>query len=235
MGEVTAAGNGSSAVLLRDRLDALRAQYPGAEPRMVADVVQAVLMTMRGDMTLHEAIVLGEVEELGRVIASAKREIAALRVDDINESHIPFATDELDAIVAHTATATDRILEVCETLDGVAAALSRDVGGAMGTDAASKLQVATTCIYEACSFQDITGQRITKVVAALKLIEAKVASIVATFGRDETDAGSNPHQSSTPTAMPAAASTESGLLNGPQLPALAMDQTDIDRLLASFD
>ena len=47
---------------------------------------------------------------------------------------------------------------------------------------AAKLQDATTRIYEACSFQDITGQRITKVVAALKAIEAKVAQIVATFG-----------------------------------------------------
>ena len=47
---------------------------------------------------------------------------------------------------------------------------------------ATKLQDATTRIYEACSFQDITGQRITKVVTTLKTIEAKVAQIVATFG-----------------------------------------------------
>ena len=46
---------------------------------------------------------LQEVEELGRTIASAKTEIAALRVDDITGHDIPFATDELDAIVAHTA------------------------------------------------------------------------------------------------------------------------------------
>ena len=46
------------------------------------------------------------------------------------------------------------------------------------------LQEATTRIYEACSFQDITGQRITKVVATLKTIEAKVAGIVSTFGGD---------------------------------------------------
>jgi hypothetical protein len=29
--------------------------------------------------------------------------------------------------------------------------------------------------------------------------------------------------------------TEASLLNGPQLPAAAMDQSEIDRLLASFD
>ena len=64
------------------------------------------------------------MEELGRTIAAAKAEIAALRVDDITDSHIPFATDELDAIVEHTATATNAILESCETLDDVAASLS---------------------------------------------------------------------------------------------------------------
>ena len=160
------------------------------------------------------AKLLAEVEELGRTIASAKAEIAALRVDDINESHIPAATDELDAIVAQTASATDAILESCETLDRVAAALTGE--------RAAQLQGATSRIYEACSFQDITGQRITKVVATLKMIDAKVAQIVGAFGaRSDREALAEP---------PAGT-----LLNGPQLPASAMDQSDIDRLLASFD
>ena len=87
---------------------------------------------------------------------------------------IPFATDELDAIVEHTAVATNAILESCEMLDEVATAVSGE--------AAARLQDAVTKIYEACSFQDITGQRITKVVTTLKAIEAKVAQIITTFG-----------------------------------------------------
>ena len=70
---------------------------------MVAEVVHAVLATMSGDLSAQETSLLAEVEELGRTIASAKAEIAALRVDDITDRHIPFATDELDAIVEHTA------------------------------------------------------------------------------------------------------------------------------------
>src|SRR5690348_6480936 len=73
------------------------------------------------ELTQREAALLTEIEELGRTIEAAKAEIAALRVDDITGSHIPFATDELDAIVAHTAQATHEILESCETLDAVAA------------------------------------------------------------------------------------------------------------------
>ena len=73
---------------------------PGSEPELVADVVRAVLATMSGDLSAQETSLLAEVEALGRTIACAKAEIAALRVDDITDNHIPFATDELDAIVA---------------------------------------------------------------------------------------------------------------------------------------
>ncbi len=86
---------------------------------MVAEVVSAVLTTMSGDLTAAETTLLGEVSALGRTIAAAKQEIAALRVDDIMDRDIPFATDELDAIVEHTAVATNAILESCELLDVV--------------------------------------------------------------------------------------------------------------------
>jgi chemotaxis protein CheZ len=202
---------------LSGRLAEIRARRPGSQPEMVAEVVHAVLSTMSGDLSAQETSVLAEVEALGRTIASAKAEIAALRVDDITDNHIPFATDELDAIVEHTATATNAILGRCETLD--------DVAGSLTGESAAKLQDATTRIYEACSFQDITGQRITKVVATLKAIETKVAQIVATFGSGDQEAA---------TELPTA-SDETALLNGPQHHTVAMDQSDIDKLLASFE
>jgi chemotaxis protein CheZ len=205
---------------LAARLAAIRTRYPASEPEMVAEVVRSVLSTMRGDLASKEVSLLSEVEALGRTISTAKAEIAALRVDDITVSHIPFATDELDAIVAHTASATNAILTSCEILD--------EVGATVSAEMAAKLTDATTKIYEACSFQDITGQRITKVVATLKAIEEKVASIIAAFGEraDRETVAPVVH-----VAPPTAAS----LLNGPQLPTAAMDQSDIDRLLASFD
>ena len=95
---------------------------------MVAEVVRAVLATMSGDLSAQETSLLAEVEALGRTIASAKAEIAALRVDDITDNHIPFATDELDAIVEHTATATNAILDSCEMLDEVAEQPDRRAG-----------------------------------------------------------------------------------------------------------
>ena len=200
------------------RLAVLQARHPQADTAVIADVVRAVLSTMSGDLTARETTLLTEVEELGRTIANAKAEIAALRVDEITASHIPFATDELDAIVAHTAEATHAILACCETLDEVASAVTEAQ--------ASRLQDAVTRIYEACSFQDITGQRITKVVNTLKSIEAKVGRMTDTFGTP------GEWQDSLP---PETESSGDELLNGPQLPAMAMDQSDIDKLLASLD
>lgn len=204
------------AASLPQRLAQLRSRYPDTDPDMVADVVRAVLSTMRGDLSVKETALLAEVEELAHTVASARAEIAAIRADDITDSQIPSATDELDAIVAHTASATDNILECCEKLDALAPSLTGN--------AAAALQDVTTRVYEACSFQDITGQRITKVVSTLKAIEHKVGHIIEVFSRDQFAP-----RVAAPAAEPAS------LLNGPQLPANAMDQSDIDALLASFD
>ena len=204
-----------SSIPLATRLAEIGARYPAAQPQMLAELVQSVLATMRGSLSATETLLLTEVEELAGTIATARAEVAALKMDDITASHIPLATDELDAIVAHTAAATDAILESCETLDRL--------GEALDGAAAAQLQEATTRIYEACGFQDLTGQRITKVVAALKALDAKVVGIIAAFG------GRRAEQ---PAAAPAPAT---GLENGPQLPRNAMGQSDIDKLLARFD
>ncbi len=212
---------GAAARLARPRHDPLGerlAAIATPDRAEIEEIVRTVFSTLHGDLSAKDAKLLAEVEDLGRTIAAAKAEIAALRVDDITASHIPSATDELDAIVAHTAAATNSILEVCEMLDVAAGSAT----GAM----AEQLNDATTRIYEACSFQDITGQRISKVVLTLKTIEGKVAQILAAF--------SDPVAAETPGAQ-SAPDAEAALLNGPQLPMVAMDQSEIDRLLASFE
>ncbi len=187
----------------------------------IEKAVRQVLGTLSGDLTATEASLLAELEALGREVARAKSEIAALRVEDINESHIPKATDELDAVVEHTAAATNEILDVCEGLEKLQSELSGK--------AADRLGEAVTRIYEACSFQDITGQRITKVVSALKVIEARVAAVTARFGGGGEAPPPEPETPAEPVSEGRA------LANGPQLPAAAASQEDIDRLLASFD
>ena len=191
-----------------------------ADPR-IEDAVRAVLGSLAGDLSATEAALLAELEGLGRTVNRAKQESAAVRVEDITDAHIPAATDELDAIVDHTAGATNEILDCCEVLEGVA---SR-IGGAE----AEALSGAITRIYEACGFQDITGQRIGKVVAALKAIESRVSAVTARFGAGVSAAAPAPEPESQPGV------TEGRrLANGPQLPGGGVSQAEIDRLLAEF-
>ncbi|WP_149535822.1 protein phosphatase CheZ [Siccirubricoccus phaeus] len=188
-------------------------------PDKIEQAVRAVLGSLSGDLTVTEAALLAELEGLGREVARAKSEIAALRVEDINHSHIPTATDELDAVVEHTAAATNEILDCCEKLEGLQPGLSGEAADVVGS--------VVTRIYEACSFQDITGQRIGKVVAALKAIEKRVAAVSESFGRGPEPA---------PAEEERAPLTEGQkLANGPQLPGGGTSQEEIDRLLASFD
>ncbi|WP_424813842.1 protein phosphatase CheZ [Roseococcus sp. YIM B11640] len=191
--------------------------HDAGNPALIERAVREVLGSLSGDMTSTEAVLLSELEALGREVQRAKSEIAALRVDDINDSHIPRATDELDAVVEHTANATNEILDVCEGLE----AMQKRVPASE----AEALAAAVTRIYEACSFQDITGQRIGKVVSALKAIESRVATVIARFGDGEL-----------PPPVPEPPVTEGrALANGPQLPGSGTSQADIDKLLASFD
>jgi chemotaxis protein CheZ len=84
---------------------------------------------------------------------------------------------------------------------------------------AAALTGAVTQIYEASSFQDITGQRITKVVRALQSMETKLQALAGAFGRADF----------TPAAP---VEGDAALLNGPQLAQSASSQDDIDALFA---
>jgi chemotaxis protein CheZ len=159
----------------------------------------------------RERKLVREMESLAQLIAAAKQEIAALRPHEIRDKHLPAATDELDAIVTATAQATGSILDAAERLGTVADRIG-------GTDGAAVTDEVTR-IFEACTFQDITGQRITKVVKTLKIIETRVAELVGAFGTLDARADAAP-----------AAVGDAALLNGPQLPPDARSQADIDAI-----
>ncbi len=195
--------------------------------RDVVEVVHSAMSTLGGDLSAGDMILYGELGDLAKFIRSAKEEIQSIHPEQVKEEYLPAAADELDAVVAATAEATNAIMDATEIVENVMA----EIGG----DHADKLMDATTRIYEACGFQDITGQRINKVVGTLKHIEEKVDALLATFGADGQKTA-DPGQQTQPSEE-----TETGevsdevLLQGPQLPEDAMSQNDIDLLLASFD
>lgn len=205
-----------------ERLATVRAAVPpAADPALIESMIKSIVVSLAGDVSLADLQLYREVEMLADYIQTVRRDIAGLRPDDISVRHIPMATDELDAVVTATADATGTILGAMEAVERLAGGLPAEVAAPLG-DIVVK-------VYEACSFQDITGQRITKVVKALRHIESKIDALLAVFGADPAVAGAPQSPGAT------ANDTESTLLNGPQLPQAANSQADIDALLASFD
>jgi chemotaxis protein CheZ len=191
-------------------------------------IVEAMLGTVSGDIALGELKIYHELAALANFIDSAKAEIVAVRPDAITDHDIPLATDELDAVVGATEDATGTILDACEALE--------TIGGALDAETSAKISNAVTSIYEACNFQDVTGQRITKVVKTLQHIEARVSEILGAFGHADTGVlAPRPSPVTVERAASAPKKTDDQLLNGPQLPDDAKKQAEIDAILASFD
>jgi chemotaxis protein CheZ len=153
-----------------------------------------------------------------------RRELAALNHPD-GVDHFDSMSEQLDAIVAATETATNTIMESMESIDTlVTEARALDV-------VAAEPRLAGVCdsitdqvnqVFEACSFQDITGQRISKVVNSLKFVEERVNAILVTWGRDELTKVVVEIKEIDP---------DRALLHGPQMPGEGISQTDVDALL----
>lgn len=190
----------------------------------VAEIISEIVGTMEGDITALDLKVYQELQSLAGYIEAARAEIASIRPSELRDEYISSATDELDAVVDATEDATGRILDAAEQIQTIA----EDVA----EPAQTKLIELVTGIFEASNFQDITGQRISKVVRALKHIESKISVLVSALGEEVQRAREQAADSSGETA---AKQNDKELLNGPQMPDNAIDQDEIDRLMESFD
>ena len=208
---------------IASQLQELRKADASLDPEEIVSIVEAIVETIEGDMSAVSLKVYADIEALARYINTARSEISDLRPDDINAEHLPAATDELSAIVGSTEQATNTIFEAVDSIEALAEKMPEEI--------AEQVSTAITSIYEACGFQDITGQRITKVVTALQKVESKVDALLHAFG-DDLDPADAPKKPEKKAKAPSGASArpDEDLMNGPQLPEDAISQDDIDAL-----
>lgn len=164
---------------------------------------------------------LRELRELVAFIHQAKSEIASIRPDEIKSQHLSVASDEMDAIVLATEDATNEIMEAAEEIESVSERLSEADQNTVSD--------AVTRIYQACSFQDITGQRISKVVGALKHIEDRVETMVGLLGGKDSPL-LKANKGAAPKTADKVEDPDAKLLNGPQLPGKSTSQDEIDAM-----
>ncbi len=178
-----------------------------------------------------------DLKELRDHIERSKGEIAALVGKDgkaLSAPRLNGATEELYEIVASTERATSEILEATEWVQERVTSL--------GLSDAERQEFEQRCmeIFTACSFQDITGQRIAKVVATMSYVEQRVITMMSMWDADGADHeaaavrttidGNRPRETDGTPSVPDA---ESSLLNGPQLPGHGLGQDAVDALFGA--
>lgn len=164
-----------------------------------------------------------ELRALAVCIEQTKQEIAALRPADSDEDRILAVTFELDAIVEATEGATQTILEAAEKIETLTSEIASHGDDAYIKRVAEDINETVVSMFEACNFQDITGQRITKVVKTLKYIESRVNAMIDIWG-PENIAEIVPRQADEHR------DDDSKLLNGPALENQGISQDEIDKL-----
>jgi chemotaxis protein CheZ len=191
---------------------------PGATFKDVVALAEITADSMQAFFASVDRSVYGELREIADYIVTMRQEIGLLQASDLKDNRLPKAGEHLGAIVEATEEATNAIMESAEAI------LEADAADPVAYKALVDEKVMA--IFEACSFQDLTGQRIARIVETLANIEARVARFAAAVDVGGADA---------PLAETEREARERALLlNGPQARGVAIDQNDIDALMADI-
>jgi chemotaxis protein CheZ len=166
-----------------------------------------------------------ELDAMKEAITSTKQEIASIHRSEFEGKGMRRVSGELDAVVGQTEQAATTILAAVEEIETNANML-RAAGAETGNnDHVGAILDRVVTLYEACNFQDLTGQRISKIVNVLKFVEVRLDKMIGVWGG--LDAFKDLVQPES-----ARADSEDGLLNGPKLEGDEghVGQSDIDDL-----
>lgn len=205
-----------AALRVKEAIQSLKKQ--NVKDRQLVDVLElsGVLTDAMGHFfSALDATIKDEFIEIGGFITKARNEIGDLRPKDIQMNGIPSAGSELEAIVNDTEVATEKIMQTAEDVLAMDPETTEDFG--------TQIQDKMLVIIEACSFQDLTGQRVSKVVNTLKQIEDRISRFANVMGVQETEVE----------MTPAEKRRHDLLLNGPAIGGPETAQDDIDAMFAS--
>ena len=163
-------------------------------------------------------VIVRELAIVADYIGHIKKEIAALKPNELSRDRIPSANDDLGNVIQATASATHTIMAAAEEILGA--------GGLSDKDYRDLVETRVLAIFEACSFQDITGQRIAKVLEALGQLERRLSRFAKAVNVRDSAEVPDPEEALRQ------ARREVLMLNGPPKEGQGIAQNDID---AMFD
>jgi chemotaxis protein CheZ len=220
---------------IMSELRAIRAQMGARAPASLAlgteasvshavTETHALLQTYRAQIEQCEKLKV-ELDLIHHAISRTKREIAMLHGTSFGGQEMAKVNGELGAVVGGTEQATQQILEAAESIDQAASALAKVSSPEQQKLLSEEIQERVISIFEACNFQDLTGQRITKVMTTMSFIEQHISAMMEIWG------GVDAIRSHAPPIIDTRAG-DAKLLNGPKLDGDAghASQDDIDAL-----
>ena len=167
-------------------------------------------------------ILRSELDGLLRYLQRVRSEIASIDRPVDAEHDFGSMGDQLDAIIEATETATNTIMEAVEKNDEVVAEIRKKIDDPEISAMLDKINANSGDVFEACSFQDITGQRVNKVIKSITYVEERVNSLIDVMGRDAIETAE--------VAVVEEKTDDEKLLEGPQLAGKGLSQDDIDSL-----
>ena len=146
-----------------------------------AEHLQATLEGYRAQIEQCEKLKV-ELDLIHEAINRTKREIAVLHGKSFTGEEMLKVTGELGAVVGGTEEATQQILEAAEAIDEAASAMAKPQTADQQARLSQDIQERVVTIFEACNFQDLTGQRISKVMTTMKFIEHHINVMMEIWG-----------------------------------------------------
>jgi chemotaxis protein CheZ len=189
-----------------------------ADTTMLLGAIERLEASLRGEATPRLVDRLRfDLVEMANSIVRTKAEIATIKPDADQHGKFGEATEELDSIVQATETATSEILAAAEQVQEIAWTLREQGLDPMVCDT---LDARATEIYTACSFQDLTGQRTSKVIEVMRYLEGRINAMIDIWGLRGTMSAE---------AEVAAEASQADALSGPVRPGYGLDQSGVDR------
>ena len=202
------------------------ASAPEAGSPVHAERIEEILSAIQDLRRITQAV-RSDLDAMKDAIVQTKAELAALHRSETSGKGMKRAADELDAVVGSTEHATSQLLSAVEEIESRAGML-RSIGLPAGShEHVDVILDRVISAYEACNFQDLTGQRISKIVGVMKFIEEHLDRVISAWATLDSF---RDLLAEAPT--PVAADDERSLLNGPKLDDDPghVDQSDIDAL-----
>ncbi len=182
-----AAGRGE--VSARDAEAALRHHEFMAEIKALRGLIEPRAETNREAMETARAQISeaqsykAELETIHAALKRSREEVAAFAGGGALPPDIARASRELDAIVRGTEQATQHLLQAAEDIDQCANTLSAALKSEHEKGLANDIRDRVVQIFEACNFQDLTGQRVGKVVETLAFLEEHVERLMEIWSK----------------------------------------------------